>query len=916
MEYTKKLSSKYFKLWDELYGWKRFCFYAIHYTLVFIVLRAVIFSDFSEVGKTFQWKSDGTPIYFSNAVYFSKTIREGIQSLFSGGGWSIPLYDFQLGPGKLVPTEYSDLMIPLLSVFCPWDKVDVLFDILVIVRFYLAGLTFSAFGFYFKYNVIPVLTGAISYTFCGFMLYAGLRDNSCFFGAIILFPLFIIGIENVLRKKSPIPLLFLVFVAVSTELYFAYMLGIMLAFYTLARLFEIYRSIHFNKEFFSIVKQLFVCVGIGIALGGIFWIPTLINMLGTGRIGRNIADFTNLIHYSKEYYYQFFTKFLLLPDQFYSDTYLGFTILTLPAIFILFIQKNLSRNIFRFLFILTTLMMLTPSAAYTMSAFNAIKNRWGFMYAFVVCAILMHIIQKFDEIEKRSFIFAGLGMVLYFLISYFYIPRKYYNESTFVLLIASVLIILLLTKLPKWKVSIPMFCFAISCVSIVYSAYCLYDPTQRNFTAEFVDKGMPYGFLERSQYSSFSQSESGLSDQSFYRVAGDSMQDYELNASFYYGINGLTAYNSCIYSGYSDWVREMELARKVSSHRYFGLRSRSPLLTLAGVKYFVLRENGNSIEPYGFEEVSRVKNHDKTDVIFKNKYYLPLGYTFNTFLSEEQYKCFSALEKQLAQVQAIILKNPPKSSSIKPFEEEETAIRIPTEIKEMKNIVWEENQITVLEKGAEITLAFEGLPMTETYLRIVNLDLTNGDSASRWSVQVQTDSTKTDARFTPEGYIYDHGMKTQLLDLGFAEEGYTYCKIKFPQKGTFVLNDLEIWCQEMDTYQTAINFLREECLENIVMGWNGLEGDISVSNDKILCLSIPYDKGWTAYVDGEKADLLQGNTAFMAIEISKGEHRIELRYWPRGLTVGIVVSLLGILTVIGIWYTKYYVDCITRNDLH
>ena len=68
----------------------------------------------------------------------------------------------------------------------------------------------------------------------------------------------------------------------------------------------------------------------------------------------------------------------------------------------------------------------------------------------------------------------------------------------------------------------------------------------------------------------------------------------------------------------------------------------------------------------------------------------------------------------------------------------------------------------------------------------------------------------------------------------------------------------------------------------------------------MLCIAIPYDGGWSAYVDGEKVPVYQANTAFMAIELEAGDHDIELKYWTPGLTVGIVLTCLGVVSLAAI----------------
>ena len=131
--------------------------------------------------------------------------------------------------------------------------------------------------------------------------------------------------------------------------------------------------------------------------------------------------------------------------------------------------------------------------------------------------------------------------------------------------------------------------------------------------------------------------------------------------------------------------------------------------------------------------------------------------------------------------------------------------------------------------------------------------------------------------------------------MGYSEDGYNNITITFPSKGTYCLNNIEIWCQPMNDYFRQIDALKEDVLENIKTNWRGLTGTISLSTDKFLCLAIPYMDGWKAYVDGEEVKLYQANTAFMGVELLAGNHEVELRYWLPGLTVGIILSGIGVI---------------------
>lgn len=79
----------------------------------------------------------------------------------------------------------------------------------------------------------------------------------------------------------------------------------------------------------------------------------------------------------------------------------------------------------------------------------------------------------------------------------------------------------------------------------------------------------------------------------------------------------------------------------------------------------------------------------------------------------------------------------------------------------------------------------------------------------------------------------------------------------------------------MDKHPKQMEALYEEPLEDIEFGTNWITGTVDLSRNKILCLSIPYSSGWTAWVGGEKMDILWDNYMFMALPLEAGYHEIE-----------------------------------------
>jgi hypothetical protein len=57
-----------------------------------------------------------------------------------------------------------------------------------------------------------------------------------------------------------------------------------------------------------------------------------------------------------------------------------------------------------------------------------------------------------------------------------------------------------------------------------------------------------------------------------------------------------------------------------------------------------------------------------------------------------------------------------------------------------------------------------------------------------------------------------------------------------------------------------------------------------------VVLTDTFAPGWRATIDGHPAELQRANGIFRALAVEAGTHEIELRYRPRGLTVGLLTS--------------------------
>ena len=70
-----------------------------------------------------------------------------------------------------------------------------------------------------------------------------------------------------------------------------------------------------------------------------------------------------------------------------------------------------------------------------------------------------------------------------------------------------------------------------------------------------------------------------------------------------------------------------------------------------------------------------------------------------------------------------------------------------------------------------------------------------------------------------------------------------------------------------------------------------LKGTIDAGEGGTMFIAVPYDEGWSAYVDGKKVKINKVQTAFMGIELSAGTHDIELKYTAPGFWPGMLLTM-------------------------
>ena len=161
------------------------------YTILFAAVFVISFSPFIFGKRTFIWTIDGSQGNYQSLLYTGKLVREFINNL-KQGRFIIPQYDLSLGWGCSTLSTGIDPFYLLFAPFFPIECSELLYSGLIILKIYLAGLTYLYMCRFFGKKAPESLAGCFIYLFSGYTIYAGLAFPD-YINPLILFPLLIVG---------------------------------------------------------------------------------------------------------------------------------------------------------------------------------------------------------------------------------------------------------------------------------------------------------------------------------------------------------------------------------------------------------------------------------------------------------------------------------------------------------------------------------------------------------------------------------------------------------------------------------------------------------------------------------------------------------------------------------------------------
>ena len=888
------------------------------YTLMFLLMCIGAFLPFFTEGKSFVWGAgveDGLSQHFSALAYYGEALREFFRNLLAGHP-KLVMWDMSLGYGAdiLSTLNYYAIGDPLnlLYGFVSPKNTETMYDFMILLRMYLAGITFIIYARKMKKRSYGTVIGALVYVFSGFCFRLGLR-HPFFINPMIYFPLLCLGIEKIYQRERPYVFIFAVCVSAMSNYYFLYMLTIFAVIYAWIRFYK-YTEENKMKNFFLTILKFGMYYTLGIAMAAVILLPSVIGFLGNGRYG-NGADWKSLIVYPGKYYLLFIENFIGYGNM-GSNTNAGYLpIVGIVVLFTLFSQRMKHKK-YRAAFIASIIALILPIFGYAFNGFSYANNRWAFALSFIVALLTAEMYPRLFVMSKRQQIGIGAGIIIY---TVFCIIVNASGEEILKnkgimaacgLIAVFYILLLIFQRLgydaQKRIVRVSMAILLL--ISVGVHGYYRFDPKEYAYTQEFMDQGQAYRTLKEDNIRMLSKA----NDPSVYRVHAEGYR-YK-NYGLINHLNTISGYYSITAKCVTDTIKGYDTLGMQYADKYKGVDQRLGLLSLAGVKYITVAHNSQVAKdvssmgdvPYGVEKLRKKGNI----TLYKNKYALPFAYAYDSYMTEQQYEQLNGIGKEQAMLAQIILNQHPADKEIQHNEQRNGP--------DIQTISLPETRISSPKgkKYADITVPVE--KDKETYLYFKNLvyhGKKNGDDkfiltgrkGTKGILVTQNDvQQKIHIQSTFNPYYF--GRKDYIVKINHqTSKAKEKVRLNFLSPGEYEFDDISLITVPKKDVLARLKERKENSMKQIQYEGNHFRGVYHAKKDQILCVTIPYSKGWKATVNGNRTKIYKANGMFMGIIMKKGTQSVKLDYETPGLKIGAWISLVAWigLGIYGLYFEKY-----------
>lgn len=198
----------------------------------------------------------------------------------------------------------------------------------------------------------------------------------------------------------------------------------------------------------------------------------------------------------------------------------------------------------------------------------------------------------------------------------------------------------------------------------------------------------------------------------------------------------------------------------------------------------------------------------------------------------------------------------------------------------------------------------------------------NGDAAIRAFLSVE-EYHQFEGEPVPDGFVYDREengfavyKNPNSIPMGFLQTVATGTYHQ-PMKGLALAETLlaavtlenevldrftpalaRLDVHSIPDWETSVARLKENACDRFTVTQTGFTAHIDAKQAGMLVFTIPYDKGFSATVDGQKAEIIPCDVSFMGVWVEPGEHEIQFTYRTRMLGLGAAMSAASVAVLI------------------
>lgn len=278
--------------------------------------------------------------------------------------------------------------------------------------------------------------------------------------------------------------------------------------------------------------------------------------------------------------------------------------------------------------------------------------------------------------------------------------------------------------------------------------------------------------------------------------------------------------------------------------------------------------------------------------------YLPLGITYESWISREQFDRLNPMEKEAALIRYAVLEEDAKVISVqKSSKIDSKVLNVNNKVAyslAMENIV-QDGKYLYTQKNARIKVYLEDCDAdNELYIQLQDMLLYDEGRADIivGNKEIQLRNMNDDYYMGIDEF-WIHVTEWQSDQQG------KYFDICLPEEKTFSIEKIDVYQHEIN--YAAIEERKENSMEQLEIGINRVSGNVICEDSVLMLFSIPYGEGWCAYVDGVEQPIFKADVGFLAIELSEGHHEVVLKYMTPGLILGCICAVISVLILARIW---------------